>query len=93
MLSPSTARGLLGPFPRSAYPPSTDQRATTRPILFPTSLSLRAILAARFKGRGAWGGASGRRSLMDGGGDAPEQGGGIGTKKGGRTTNRGWRRG
>ena len=68
MPSPTTARGLLGLFPHGAYPPATDQRATTPPVQLPTSLSFRAILAAGAGGRGARGGASGRRIQKDSGG-------------------------
>ena len=52
MPSPTTERGLLGIFPRGADPPATNQRATTLPVLSPTSLSLRAILAAGARGWG-----------------------------------------
>ena len=67
-MSPNTARGLLGIFPLGADPPATDQRATTPPIRLQSSLSLRAILAAGARGRGAQGGVSGHRIPRDGGG-------------------------
>ena len=62
MPSPTTARDLLGHFPRGADPPTTDQSATTPPARLPTSLSLRVISAAGAEGRGARGGASGARA-------------------------------
>ena len=65
MLSPSTTRGLLGIFPRGADPPANDRRAKTLPVRSPTSLSLRAISAARSGGRSARGGASGCRGLRE----------------------------
>ena len=72
MPPPTMARGLLEHFPRGADPPTTDQRASPPPIQSLTSLSLRAILAARAGGRGAQGGVSGHRIPRDGeGGGEP----------------------
>ena len=51
MPPPTTMRGLLGPFPQGADPPTTDPCATTLPVRFPTSSSLREISAARDGGR------------------------------------------
>ena len=52
MPSPTTARGLLGLFPRGAYPPATDQRATTPPVRLPTYSSLRSDIGGRGRGKG-----------------------------------------
>ena len=68
MLPPTKARGLLGIFPCGTDPPTTNQRDITPPVRSPTSSSLRAILAAGTRGRGAQGGVSGRRSPRDSGG-------------------------
>ena len=87
--SPTTVRGLLGHFLRGADPPTTDQRASTLPVRSPTSSSLWALLAAGAGGRGAQGGASGRRSPRDGGGEVLEQRGGTGTENGGQASSRG----
>ena len=71
MPSPTTARGLLGCFPRGADPPSNYQCASPPSIRFPTTSSLWVILAA---GSGGWGARGGtcRRSIPrdrgDGGG-------------------------
>ena len=59
MPSPTTARGLLGNFPRGADPPANDPRATTPPVRLLTSLFLQAISVAGAGGRSARGGASG----------------------------------
>ena len=68
MPSPTTVRGLLGHSPRGADPPATDLSAPTPPVQSPTSLSLRAILAAGAGGRSARGGASGRKGPREEGG-------------------------
>ena len=65
MPSPTTARGLLGDFPRSADPPAADQIVSLLPVQLPTSLSLQAILAAGARGGGARYGAGRRRSPRD----------------------------
>ena len=52
MLSPTTARGLLGHFLRGADPPATDQCVSPTPVRLPTSSSLQAISAAGAGGRG-----------------------------------------
>ena len=49
MPSLTTKRGLLGHFLQGADPPATDQHATTPPVRFPASSSLRVILAAAAK--------------------------------------------
>ena len=61
MPSPTTARLLLGHFPRGVDPPADDRRATTLPVRSPKYSYLRAILAAGSRGRSTWGGASGPR--------------------------------
>ena len=77
MLSPTTAKGLLGHFPHGADPPTTYQSASPPPVQLPISFSLRAISAAGDGGKGAQGGASGSRSPRDGEGG----GGGSGGKE------------
>ena len=67
MMSPTTARGLLGNFLHGADPPAADQNASPPPVQSPTSSSLRAILAAEARGRGAKGGAGEHKGLRDGG--------------------------
>ena len=76
MPPPTTSRGILVIFPQGADPPVTNQRATTPPVRSLTSLSLRVILAAGAGGRGARGGASGRKG--------PREEGGISAREGGR---------
>ena len=61
MPSPTTTHGLLGIFPRGADPHANDPHATTLPVRSPTFSSLRAISAARARGRSTRGGASVRR--------------------------------
>ena len=80
MPSPTTMRGLLGQFPRGAYPPANDRRATTPPVRLPTSLSLRVISTAGAGGRGVWAGASGRRSTSE-----------VGRGGAGKEESKGWR--
>ena len=83
MPSPTTARGMLGHFPRGADPPATDQHASLPPVQYPTSLSLRAISVAGAGGRGVRGGASGCRIPRDGrGGGRGAGGGGQGRRRG-----------
>ena len=65
MLYPTTTRGLLGIFSRSADLPANDPRATNPPVRLPTSSSLRAILAAGAGVTSVRGGASGRRGLRE----------------------------
>ena len=65
MLSPTTARFLLGHFPRGEDPPAVDQCASPPPVRSPTYLSLRAISAAGARGGGARGGAGAHRSPRD----------------------------
>ena len=65
MPSPTMGKGLLGNFLCGADPPATDQHDSPLPVLLPTSLSLRAILATRAGGGGA-GRAGGHRILRDG---------------------------
>ena len=77
MLSPTTARGLLGIFLRGTDPPATYQRATTLPIQSPTSSSLWSLLAAVAGERGARGKTSGRKSPRDGRGGSAGEGGGT----------------
>ena len=79
---PTTARGLLGHFPQDADPPAAEQRATNPPIRLPTSLSLQAISAAADGGRGAWGGASGRKGPREEGGRSAGEGGRNGDETG-----------
>ena len=62
MTSPTTARDLLTHFLQGMDPPATKQRAKTLPFRSLTSLSLQAILEAGAGRRGAWDGASGRKS-------------------------------
>ena len=69
MPSPTTASGLLRHFLRGADPSATDQYVTTPPVWLPTYSSLRAILAARDGGRGARGGANGRKGPREEGGE------------------------
>ena len=75
MPSPTTAREILGHFLRGADPPAINQHASTPPVRLPTYPSLRAILAAGARGRGVWGGASGRKVPRDGGGSIAGEGG------------------
>ena len=65
MPSPTTTRGLLVHFPRGADLPANNQCATTPPVRFPKTSSLRAISAAGAGGRGTWAGASGRRATRE----------------------------
>ena len=74
MPSLTTTRGLLGHFPQGADPPANDRRATTLPVRFPKSLSLRAILAAGAGDRSAWGGGE-RPQGPEGGGERGRRGG------------------
>ena len=83
MLSPTTARGLLGHFPRGADPPVKDQRATTPPVRSPAFSFLRVISAAGAGGRSAWGGESGYRAPRE-----MRRGG-----EGGEAESEGWRGG
>ena len=68
MPSPTTARGLIGIFPRGADSHATDQHSTTRLVQSSTYSFLRAILAARSGGRGTRGVASSRKGPRDGAG-------------------------
>ena len=82
MPSPTMERGLLRIFPRGADPTTTDHRATTSLVQLPTSFSLQAISAAGAGGRGAWGGASDRKSQRDSRGRSTGKGGRNETGKG-----------
>ena len=73
----TTARGLIGNFVRGADPPVVDQCDSPLPVQLPTSLSLRAISAARAGGEGVRGG-TGRRKI-------PRDGRGAGRGAGGRS--------
>ena len=75
MLSPTTARGLLGHLLRGADPPATNQRASPLPVRSSTYSSLQAILADGAGGGGARGGAGGRKIPRDG------RGGGRGVSR------------
>ena len=75
MLSPTTARGLLGHFPRDTYPPAIDQHATNLPVQFPTSLSLRAISAAGPGGGVRRAGRAATRARGTAGGGSAGEGG------------------
>ena len=83
ILSPITARGLLGHFLHGVDSPTVNQRASPPPVQSPIFLSLREISAAGTGQEGAWGGASGCRSLRDGRGGERGAGGryryGLGT--------------
>ena len=75
MPPPTTARGLLGNLPRGADLHTTEQSDSPPPVRLSTSLSLRAILAARARGGGARGKPGGRRFPRDGGGEGNGAGG------------------
>ena len=68
MTSPTTARGILGHFPRGTDPPKADQSASPPPVLLPTYSSLQAISTSGAGGGCARGGAGRRRSPRYGGG-------------------------
>ena len=75
MPSPTTARGLLGNFLRSTYPPAANQRISPLPVRSPTSSSIRAISVAGSGEGGARGRSDGRRSPWGGGGGGRRAGG------------------
>ena len=75
MPSPTTARGLLGHFPRCADLPAINQRVSPPPVRSPTYLSLRPILAAGAGGGGSGVGSGRRRSPRDGVGGGSIAGG------------------
>ena len=77
MPSSTTSRVLLGFFLQGAESPVTNQHATTPPVRFPASLSLRAILVGRngARGRGARGMVSGCKGLREEGGKSAGEGG------------------
>ena len=85
ILSPTTARVLIGHFPRGVEPATVIQCASPPPVWSPTYLSLWAILASRAMEGGAWGGTRGSA----GGCKSLRGGGGGGRVAGGRTSNRG----
>ena len=75
MPSPTMVQGLLGLFLRGVDPPATDLSAKIPPVQLLTSFSLRAILAARARGRGARVRVRGRKGLQEEGGRRSGEGG------------------
>ena len=93
MPPPTTARGLLGHFPRGPDPPATDQCASPPTVQSPTYLSLREILADGAGGRAARDGRAAAGDQVTAGVGAAGQGEETGMEKGRQAARRGRRSG